>query len=377
MIWRRRRRQRRTGLIRRSSIFCSNPCWVRTPGHRRKAAYLPNSSLKQGGEDRGHPAPETPDIGGRSALRISIEAPLRLSSKRSCAVGEILLKDAFQFLKDLPEDSVDLIISSPPYFMGKEYDSSRDISKFIETHEKLLKHVVRVIRWGGGICWQIGHHVDKNVIVPLDALVYTVFSKSDCLYLRNRIVWTFGHGAHCSHRFSGRHESILWFSKGDDYSFNLDAVRVPQKYPGKRHYKGPNRGKLSGNPLGKNPGDVWDVPNVKARHPEKTEHPCQFPVALAQRLIRALTRPGALVVDPYLGSGSTAIAATLERRRFMGCDHNEKYIEIARNRLRELAAGNLKVRSLDLPVQPPKPTQSVARFPSEWADRARNGVEYD
>src|ERR1041384_3300304 len=92
---------------------------------------------------------------------------------------------------------------------------------------------------------------------------------------------------------------FLRYSKGRRYRFDLNAVRVPQKYPGKKHYKGPKKGKLSGNPKGKNPSDVWEIPNVKSRHVEKTKHPCQFPVALVQRLVRALTLPGSLVVDPF------------------------------------------------------------------------------
>lgn len=172
-------------------------------------------------------------------------------------------------------------------------------------HEQLAPLLVRALKRGGSLCWQVGHHVNKGVVTPLDAIAYTIFSKHKDLLLRNRIVWTFAHGVHASRRFSGRHETVLWFTKGTDYTFDLDSVRVPQKYPGKRYYKGPKKGELSGNPLGKNPSDVWDIPNVKANHIEKTEHPCQFPVALAQRLIRALTKPGELIVDPFLGSGTS------------------------------------------------------------------------
>src|SRR5271155_3291541 len=77
---------------------------------------------------------------------------------------------------------------------------------------------------GGSICWQVGHHVSKNVEIPLDALIYGIFAKSESLKLRNRIVWTFGHGEHCRRRFSGRHETVLWFTKGDGYHFDLDAI---------------------------------------------------------------------------------------------------------------------------------------------------------
>jgi hypothetical protein len=140
----------------------------------------------------------------------------------------------------------------------------------------------------------------------------------------------------------------MWFTKGDITRFDLDAVRVPQKYPGKRFYKGPRKGEWSGNPLGKNPGDVWEIPNVKSKHPEKTEHPCQFPTALARRFIRALTAEGDLVIDPYLGSGTTAVAALMEGRNFIGGDISPAYFGIANRRLADLSNGNLKFRE-DIP----------------------------
>jgi adenine-specific DNA-methyltransferase len=239
-------------------------------------------------------------------------------------------------------------------------------------HERLLNQLVRVTKPGGSICWQVGHHVSNNVEVPLDALVYGVFARANALKLRNRIVWTFGHGEHCRRRFSGRHETVLWFTRGDRYFFDLDAVRVPQKYPGKRYYRGPKRGKPSGNPLGKNPSDVWDIPHVKSAHVEKTEHPCQFPVALVQRLVRALCPVGGLVIDPYVGSGSTAIGAILEGRLFVGSDINAKYVKIAKARLRALDTGRLKFRPIESPILIPSETQSVTRRPAEWLDRVKS-----
>ncbi|MCL0184432.1 site-specific DNA-methyltransferase, partial [Klebsiella pneumoniae] len=111
--------------------------------------------------------------------------------------------------------------------------------------------------------------------------------------------------------------------------FNLDEVRIPQKYPGKRSYKGPNKGQLSGNPIGKNPSDVWDIPNVKANHIEKTIHPCQFPVTIPQRLIKALTNKNGLVLDPFMGSGTTEVAALVEGRRFVGSEIQKSYFDIS------------------------------------------------
>jgi adenine-specific DNA-methyltransferase len=177
--------------------------------------------------------------------------------------------------------------------------------------------------------------------------------KDHGLKLRNRIVWTFGHGLHCQKRFSGRHETILWFTKGDDYTFNLDPIRIPSKYPDKKHFKGPKRGEVSGNPLGKNPSDVWDIPNVKSNHVEKLDHPCQFPVGLVERLVLGLTDEGDSVLDPYLGVGSSAVAALKNGRSAYGCDVMKDYIDIAEARVESLMAGTLRIRPMNKPVYEP------------------------
>lgn len=275
-------------------------------------------------------------------------------------------QDAFEFLSRIEPGSADLIVSSPPYCIGKAYDTSVRMLDFVSMHEQLAPLLVRALKDGGSLCWQVGHHVERGVITPLDALVYAIFSKQESLFLRNRVIWTFAHGMHASRRFSGRHETILWFTKGDKYTFNLDAVRIPQKYPGKRHYKGPNKGEFSGNPLGKNPSDVWEIPNVKANHVEKTGHPCQFPVALVQRLIRALAPKEATVVDPFLGSGTSAVAARLEGRHFVGSEIQKEYVVIARTRIKKLKAGSLMHRPLEKAIYLPSETTAVARRPPHF-----------
>lgn len=296
----------------------------------------------------------------RQEVRRSAETPTIVSSI------QIKKQDAFEFLAGLEARSVDLFISSPPYCMGKAYETSINTADFISMHERLAPLIVRALKDGGSLCWQIGHHVHDGVVTPLDALVYAIFSKQKDLLLRNRIVWTFAHGIHASRRFSGRHETVLWFTKGDTYAFNLDAVRVPQKYPGKRHYKGPKKGKFSGNPLGKNPSDVWEIPNVKANHVEKTSHPCQFPVALVQRFIRALVPRGGLVADPFLGSGSSAVAASVEGRRFTGCDIQAKYLKIAEKRLANVNEGDKHYRPIDQPIHVPSLKDAVAKLPLQF-----------
>jgi adenine-specific DNA-methyltransferase len=183
-------------------------------------------------------------------------------------------------------------------------------------------------------------------------ILYPVFQKHG-LRLRNRIIWHFEHGLHCSKRLSGRYETILWFSKSDDYTFNLDPIRVPSKYPGKKYFKGPKAGELSCNPLGKNPGDVWIFPNVKSNHVEKTAHPCQFPVELVERLVLSLTDSGDAVFDPYMGVGSSVVAALKHGRIGYGCDVVQEYVDIAWRRVRQLRAGTLQTRPMDRPVYDP------------------------
>ncbi|MBN3866416.1 DNA-methyltransferase [Gluconobacter kondonii] len=278
---------------------------------------------------------------------------------------EVYNQDSFAFLKSLDDESVDLIVTSPPYFIGKEYDKSNKIGDFLDIHHDMLPEILRVVKGGGSICWQVGNYIQNGSIIPLDSLIFAAF-RCDDLILRNRIVWTFGHGTHANKRFSGRHETIMWYTKGSNYHFDLDAVRVPQKYPGKRHYKGPKKGQWSGNPLGKNPSDVWDIPNVKAGHIEKTDHPCQFPVALVQRLVKALTKKDDLVIDPFCGSGSSGVAALLENRNFLGSDLSENYCEIARTRIQASQNGTVRVRPLDRLVYIPSAKEAVAIRPPHF-----------
>ena len=267
---------------------------------------------------------------------------------------------SLSLLKSMADASVDLIVTSPPYCIGKSYETTRAFADFVRIHQEVLPECVRVSKPGGSLCWQVGYHVGKAGIEPLDFAIHEIVSSFSDMHLRNRIVWSFGHGTHSTKRFSGRHETIMWYTKGKEYAFDIDNIRIPQKYPGKRHYKGPKKGHFSGHPLGKNPGDLWDIPNVKAHHVEKTKHPCQFPVALAQRLIRALTTPGQVVLDPFIGSGSTAVAARLEKRRVIGADRVGAYLKIATSRILDAELGTANVRPLEQGVYVPKASDPVA-----------------
>lgn len=276
----------------------------------------------------------------------------------------------------------ELIVTSPPYNVGKEYEKVLPLEHYLDEQQKTIDAALQVLSPTGSICWQVGHYIegsktDKEAF-PLDLVLYPIF-KSFGLKLRNRIVWTFGHGLHENHRLSGRHETILWFTRDtNDYTFNLDPIRVPQKYPGKRAFRGEKRGELTGNPLGKNPGDVWDMPNVKSNHIEKTEHPCQFPMGLVERLILGLTNPGDLVIDPYIGVGTTAAACVLTNRKVAGADTEARYLAIARQRVTQAARGHLKYRPMNEPVYVPDLNTAVARLPKEWKnDEAASQEETD
>ncbi|MCY4312053.1 MAG: site-specific DNA-methyltransferase [Rhodospirillaceae bacterium] len=266
--------------------------------------------------------------------------------------AEIAYEDNLEFMRRLPDESMSLIVTSPPYNLGKVYEKRTTLEKYVEDQTACIAEAVRLLAPKGSICWQVGNHVDRGEVSPLDILLYPLFKKHR-LQLRNRIVWTFGHGLHCQKRFSGRHETILWFTKSEDYTFNLDPVRIPSKYPNKKYFKGPHKGALSGNPLGKNPSDVWDIPNVKSNHVEKTEHPCQFPIGLVERLVLALTNEGESVLDPYVGVGSSAIAALKHGRHAYGCDLNKGYVDTAWDRIRQLRAGTLRTRPMNKSVYVP------------------------
>ena len=285
--------------------------------------------------------------------------------------------EASDLIAQIPDKSISLIITSPPYNLGKNYETRVSIEQYLATQEQIIAQLYRVLRDDGSICWQVGNFVQDGEVYPLDMFYYTIFKKFN-LYLRNRIIWYFGHGLHASKRFSGRYETVLWFTKSTNYIFNLDAVRVPSKYPGKRHYKGPNIGKPSGNPNGKNPSDIWelmlqeweealwDIPNVKSNHPEKTIHPCQYPVELVERCVLALTNEDDWVLDPYAGVGTSLIGATKHNRRAAGSEKDIEYIETARERIQSYYNGTLKLRSIGKPVHQPTGKEKVSQWPEEW-----------
>lgn len=288
------------------------------------------------------------------------------------------LGDSLDILSKCPDDFATLIITSPPYNIGKKYETQVKLDHYLTKLQSILKELVRVLSPNGSLCWQVGNYVEKSEVFPLDIYFYPIFKEMG-LQLRNRIVWTFGHGLHCSVRFSGRYETMLWFTKTKDYIFNLNSVRVPSKYPGKTNFRpGLKYGLPSGNPLGKNPSDIWklmvqewetclwDIPNVKANHPEKTIHPCQFPIELVERCVLAMTNESDWVLDPFNGVGSAMLAAVKHNRRAMGCERKKTYLDEAKRRMKMLLSGELPYRPLGKAVHQPTGKEKVTQIPKQW-----------
>jgi len=261
--------------------------------------------------------------------------------------------NCLDLLKDIPDGSMQLIVTSPPYNIGKEYENRLKLDDYLNQQAIVIKECTRTLSECGSICWQVGNYVDRGSVIPLDTVLYPIF-RGLGLKMRNRIIWHFEHGLHCSKRFSGRYETIIWFTKSENYVFNLDPVRTPQKYPGKKYFKGPKTGQYSCNPLGKNPGDLWVIPNVKSNHVEKTEHPCQFPVELIERLVLSMSYEGDWVLDPFLGVGTSIIAAIRHGRRGVGAEIVKKYIDIAKDRIKQEINGTLRTRPMNKPIYDPK-----------------------
>ena len=294
-------------------------------------------------------------------------------------------ENALEFSRKLPDNSVKLVITSPPYNIGKEYETKTGIDTYIANMKPMLTEFVRILAEDGSLCWQTGNYVENGEIYPLDIYFYPYFKELG-LHLRNRIIWHFGHGLHCSKRFSGRYETILWFTKSNEYTFNLDDVRIPSKYPGKKYFKGDKKGQFSGNPKGKNPEDVWemtverliddwdaqiwDIPNVKNNHPEKVDHPCQFPIELVERCVLALTNKNDIVYDPFAGVGSTLLAALKNGRFAYGTEWEQKYVDIGLERINLLRMDTLPMRPIYQSIWKPSPTDKIAQRPAEWGDNA-------
>jgi adenine-specific DNA-methyltransferase len=275
--------------------------------------------------------------GGAEMAKATKRSPLdaravSMFSGRVLKVDQIVEGDCVPLLASLPDESVDLIVSSPPYNLGKEYEAKRALSVYLDEQTEVLRHCVRALKRTGSIFWQVGAFSDDGALIPLDIRFFPILEGLGMIP-KNRIIWARQHGLHGTRKFSCRHETILWFTRSHDHVFQLDPIRVPQKYQNKKHYRGDRKGEFSCNPDGKNPGDIWMFRNVKHNHEEQTIHPCSFPEDLIARIILATTAPGGVVLDPYMGVGTVAVVARDYGRHYLGAELEPKYLEVALRRL--------------------------------------------
>lgn len=240
--------------------------------------------------------------------------------------------DCIDFLGSMPQGSVDLTVTSPPYNIGKEYESTLAISNYVDWCKNWMAEIYRATKDTGSFWLNVGYFEapEKGLAVPI---VYFLWDKSP-FYMIQEVVWNYGAGVACRNRLSPRNEKLLWYVKNkSSYTFNLDEIRDPNvKYPNQK-----KNGKLKCNPLGKNPSDVWQVAKVTSgsnrASPERTAHPAQFPIELVSRVVRASSNLGEIILDPFIGSGSTAEVALRTGRKAVGFEIDERYLEVAAKRL--------------------------------------------
>ena len=260
------------------------------------------------------------------------------------AQARIYLGDCLDLMSKLPDAAFALTVTSPPYNIGKSYEMPMAISEYLDWCEKWIAEVYRVTAPNGAFWLNLGYLEMPGRAKALP-IAYMLWDRIP-FYIIQEIVWHYGAGVAAKRSFSPRNEKFLWCVKNpEDYVFNLDAVRDPDvKYPNQK-----KNGKLKCNPLGKNPSDVWLFPKVTSgtnrASKERTPHPAQFPVAVIDRIVKACSNANDMVLDPFMGSGSTAEACLANNRVSLGMEIREDYIRIAERRLQSFVKSTQSARA--------------------------------
>ena len=243
--------------------------------------------------------------------------------------------DCLEMMKTIPDGSIDMVFTSPPYNIGKDYETTVPLTDYIDWSKSWINEIQRIVTDKGAVALNIGYLKDDSVgrAVPI---AYYLFNKFKNMYLQQEIVWNYSAGVACRNYLSPRNEKILWYvSDKNNYTFNLDEIRDTNvKYPNQK--KG---GKLRCNPLGKNPTDVWVIPKVTSgtnrSSKERVNHPAQTPLQLVSTCISAFSNEGDTVLDLFMGSGTTGVACKNLNRDFIGIELDETYFNIAKERINE------------------------------------------
>ncbi len=205
---------------------------------------------------------------------------------------------------------------------GKKYADNLEESTYRQMLENVISETKRVLKDDGQIWFNIKNRYDKGNIIP----PFWIMEYFKDMYLKNIIIWNFDWGGSTNKRFCSRYEYVFFFTKHkDNYTFNLDDVKIPAL-----NYR-PDRYKSQL----KNPTDVWKISLVSGNSPERTEHPAQYPEELIERIIKVGTNEGDLVLDPFMGSGTTAVAAKKLNRKYVGYEIEPEFIKIVESRLKD------------------------------------------
>ena len=250
--------------------------------------------------------------------------------------GEIWVGDAVAWLQSLPAESADLIFADPPYNIGKaEWDSFESQQQYIQWSLQWIEQAARILKPTGTL-YICGF---SEILADLRLPAARFFQ--GCRWL----VWHYKNKANLGNDWGRSHESILHFRKSRQFTFNVDDVRIPYgnhtlKYPEhpqaetSQYGRGDGKGHLwLPHPRGAKPKDVIEVPTTCNGMHEKTPHPTQKPEELLRKIILASSNPGDLVIDPFLGSGTTAVAAEQLGRRWKGVDISLEYCRWAARRI--------------------------------------------
>lgn len=252
--------------------------------------------------------------------------------------------DCQELLPKLDDCVIDLTVTSPPYNIGKVYEKALPLDDYIKWCSKWIHEIHRLTTSTGAFWLNLGYLSipDRAKAIPIPYLLWDKIP----FFLIQEIIWSYGAGVAGRKFFSPRNEKFLWYVKqSGSYIFNLDEVRdLDVKYPNQR-----KNGKLKVNPNGKNPSDVWQFKKVTSGHnrssKERTPHPAQFPEELIERIIKVSSNEGGVIMDPFVGSGTTAVVAMRLRRPVIGFELQTSYCNIAASRIDNL------LRQVDLPKQ--------------------------
>lgn len=237
---------------------------------------------------------------------------------------KLICGDALIELKKIPDKSIDLIVTDPPYNLNKDYGNNQDkleFDEYLDFSRKWLFEAKRVLKDDGTIYVFMG--------MKYISYIYNILEQELGLYFNSWITWFYTQGIGKTKGYSPRHDDILMFTKSSkNFTFNLDAIRVPQKY-----YRSVN------NMRGANPGNVWEFSHMHYCNKNRKKHPTQKPEGLYERMILASSNEGDTILDPFLGSGTLLRVCQQTNRKGIGIDINPEYIEMSRERLLEKFCG--------------------------------------